>query len=101
MRYPKCTSNKVHDSKDIVCWKVHFYKLSIIDKRGIMKNNTTTDTNGTVTEKQVSLEELDVLCRQYNHLHDEEVLRIVARFFTKISTLFKHEKHEHCHSSAR
>lgn len=69
-----------------------------------MKNNTTIDANGTVTEKEVSLEELDVLCRQYNHLHDEEVLRIVGRFFSKITTLFKHEKHEnheHYHSSAR
>lgn len=69
-----------------------------------MKNKPATDTNGTATEKQVSLEELDVLCRQYNQLHDEEVLRIIARFFTKIATLFKQKKqenHEHCPSSAR
>ncbi|MFT5729174.1 MAG: hypothetical protein ACI8PB_003337 [Desulforhopalus sp.] len=66
-----------------------------------MRHNTTPYDNSTVVEKEVSLEELDVLCRQCHHLHDEEVLRIVARFFTKIKTLFKHEKRQHCHSSAR
>ena len=66
-----------------------------------MRHNTTPNDNSTVVEKEVSLEELDVLCRQCHHLHDEEVLRIVARFFTKIKTLFKHEKRQHCHSSAR
>jgi hypothetical protein len=67
-----------------------------------MRDNTTTNTNNsTVVQKEVTLEELDVLCRQCHHLHDEEVLRIVARFFSKIKTLFKHEKRQHCHSSAR
>ncbi len=67
-----------------------------------MRDNTTTNTNnGTVTKKEVSLEELDVLCRQYNHLHDEEVLRIVTRFFVKIASFFKQEKHQHSHSTAR
>jgi len=66
-----------------------------------MRDNTTNNNNGIVIAKEVSLEDLDVLCRQYNHLHDEEVLRIVTRFFTKIASFFKREKHQHCHSSAR
>ena len=66
-----------------------------------MRNNTTTDNNSTVNQKEVSLEELDVLCRKYNHLHDEEVLRIISRLFNKIGNFFKHDKHQHCHSSAR
>ncbi len=66
-----------------------------------MRDNTTTNNNGTAVKKEVSLEELDVLCRQYNHLHDEEVLRIVTRFFAKIASFFKHEKHQQCQSSAR
>lgn len=66
-----------------------------------MRDNTTTNSNGTVVKKEVSLEELDILCRQYNHLHDEEVLRIVTRFFAKIVSFFKHEKHQHSHSTAK
>lgn len=67
-----------------------------------MQHNTTADnTNGIEIEQEVSLEDLDVLCRQYNHLHDEEVLRIVARFCTKISVFFKHERQQHYHSSTR
>lgn len=66
-----------------------------------MRDNTTTNNNGKVVQKEVSLEELDVLCRKYNQLHDEEVLRIVARFFSKIASFFKHGKHQHFHSSTR
>lgn len=80
---------------------MHFKILSIIDKEDAMKNINTTDNNNIVGKKEVSLQDLDVLCRQYNHLHDEEVIRIITRFFTKISNLFKHEHHGHYHPSAR
>ena len=55
-----------------------------------MRDKTTTNTsNSTVVQKEVSLEELDVLCRQCHHLHDEEVLRIVARFFLENKNVFQ------------
>jgi hypothetical protein len=66
-----------------------------------MRNNTATDNKGTVAEKQISLEELDVLCRQCHHLHDEEVFSVVSGFLSKLATLFMHEKNQHIHSSAR
>ena len=66
-----------------------------------MRDETTTHTNGTVVQKEVSLEELDVLCRKCNHLHDEEILHIISRFFTKVRNFFTHDKHQHSHSTVR
>jgi len=59
-----------------------------------MRDNTTVNKNDRDIKKEVSLEELDVLCRQYNQLHDEEVLRIVTRFFCKIASFFKHKTNQ-------
>lgn len=48
------------------------------------------------TKKEYSLEEIDVLCRKYHHLHDEEILRILGRFFRKWANFFyKDEQAKH------
>ncbi|PHR24459.1 MAG: hypothetical protein COA36_15580 [Desulfotalea sp.] len=59
-----------------------------------MQNHKTTvnSNNPDITNKEMSLEELDVLCRKYNHLHDEELLKIISRFYTKISLFFRETK---------
>ena len=51
--------------------------------------------------KELSLEEIDVLCRKYHHMHDEEVLRICSRFFHKMVNLFKSNDQQPYHSPAR
>lgn len=51
--------------------------------------------------KELSLEELDVLCRKCHHMHDEEILRILARFFGKLATFFRHENQHPLHSSPK
>ena len=59
---------------------------------------TMNVTNSTQPIREISLEELDVLCRKYNHLHDEEVLHIIARFFARILGIFKHKNNISIHS---
>jgi hypothetical protein len=51
--------------------------------------------------RELSLEEMDLLCRKYHHLHDEEVLRICARFFSKVANLFKGHHEQPIHSASR
>lgn len=50
--------------------------------------------------KEMSLEELDHLCRKCHHLHDEEVLRIAARFFRRLANFFDASEQQPHHSSA-
>ena len=68
-----------------------------------MGTDTKTENNNHSgqAKREMSLEELDVECRKYNHLHDEEILHIIGRFFDKIAGLFKHESHHHGHPSVR
>jgi len=51
--------------------------------------------------RELSLEELDVLCRKCHHMHDEEILRMLSRFFAKLAAFFDREDQHPCHSSAR
>ncbi|BHH81932.1 hypothetical protein [Desulforhopalus sp. 52FAK] len=62
--------------------------------------NKNTYNLGT-EKKELSLEELDVLCRKCHHMHDEEILRFLARFFRRIATFFENEKQQPCHTSPR
>lgn len=50
--------------------------------------------------EELSLEELDELCRKCHHLHDEEVLRILSRFFSRLAHFFDSDEQQPCHSSA-
>lgn len=61
----------------------------------------TNTYNIDAEKKELSLEELDVLCRKCHHLHDEEILRFLARFFHKIATFFENENQQPIHTSPR
>ena len=58
------------------------------------KNNNNVNQKN----KEISLEDLDVLCRKFNHLHDEKVLEIATKFFTRIANLFRTGRPENHHS---
>ncbi|MFT5697398.1 MAG: hypothetical protein ACI8ZB_000246 [Desulforhopalus sp.] len=65
-----------------------------------MQKNTNHN-NVTQTNNEISLEELDVLCRKFNHLHDEKIATMVGRFFTRIADLFRSGSPEDRHPAAR
>jgi hypothetical protein len=42
--------------------------------------------------KELSLEEIDILCRKCHHMHDEEILQILFRFFSQLRNIFSSEE---------
>ncbi len=49
--------------------------------------------------KSLTLEEMDVLCRKCHHLHDEELILMIGRFFRTVKKFFKQNEMSHHHAS--
>ncbi len=62
-------------------------------------NQSSKDRSGDFDHKSLTLEEMDVLCRKCHHLHDEEILLILGRFFRVMKKFFTRSEMGHHHAS--
>jgi hypothetical protein len=51
-------------------------------------NQSIKDRPGDYESKSLTLEEMDVLCRKCHHLHDEEIILVIGRFFRVLKKFF-------------
>ena len=51
-------------------------------------NQSIKERPGDYESKSLTLEEMDVLCRKCHHLHDEEIILVIGRFFRVMKKFF-------------
>jgi len=55
-------------------------------------NQSIKDRPKDYESKSLTLEEMDVLCRKCHHLHDEEIIQVIGRFFRVMKGFFRRTK---------
>jgi len=53
-----------------------------------MTVNKPSNNFSSADSRQLSLEEMDLLARKHHHLYDEEIVKVVSRFWGRFSDLF-------------
>jgi len=62
-------------------------------------NHSTKDRLEYYESKRLTLEEMDVLYRKCNQLHNEEIIYIIGRFFRLMKRFFTQNEMGHHHAS--